>query len=83
MSDLEFEKVDSMSPAEERAFMRKFTKAIANDDGSAARDHLAAGRSICYCDSSVTDGMVREHPDGRKEVVRLEDDDSMTVLRSL
>ncbi len=83
MSDLEFEKVDGMSSTEERAFMRKLSKALANDDGGAAESHLKAGRAICYLDPVIFDGMVRKHPDGRKEVVRLEDDDTYTVLRVL
>lgn len=50
--------------------------------GNAAREHLAAGRPICYWDDALQ-GNVREWPDGRRELVKLDDQGVIVVLRSL
>lgn len=40
-----------------------------DDDGEAARSHLAAGRWISYRDPDYPDDIIREWPDGRREFV--------------
>ncbi|QMW24696.1 hypothetical protein H3309_13955 [Sandaracinobacteroides saxicola] len=44
------------------------------DDGAAAEALLAAGIAIYYRDQSIaSDGIVKEYPNGRREVVRATD----------
>lgn len=43
------------------------------DDGRAARSHLAAGRAIYYGERDTPPGLVvKEYPDGRRELVRFD-----------
>lgn len=44
-----------------------------DDDGEAARTHLAAGRWISYCDPDYPDDIIREWPDGRREFVDVDE----------
>lgn len=46
---------------------------LAQDDGEAARSHLAAGRPIYYCDDEFPEGVIKEYPDGRRELVTWKD----------
>ena len=50
------------------------------DDGQAAQLHLDAGRAIYYCEDAYPDEMVRQWPDGNRELVTLALDG--TVLRA-
>jgi len=43
-----------------------------DDDGEAARSHLAAGRWIAYVDEAYPDELIREWPDGRREFVSVD-----------
>lgn len=53
------------------------------DDGEAARAHLAAGRAIAYREDDTPAGhVILEHPDGRRELVRV-DRDGDTVAATL
>lgn len=57
----------------------------AQGDDSAARAHLAAGRAIYYSDDDTPAGLlVKEHPDGRRELVRFREsgDEVARVLDS-
>jgi hypothetical protein len=50
------------------------TRALRHDDGSAAQEHLRSGRPIYYCEDDVDeDGIVREWPDGTREIVDIDD----------
>lgn len=50
---------------------------------AAARAHLAAGRAIYYSDDDTPAGLlVKEHPDGRRELVRF-DEAGDEVVREL
>jgi hypothetical protein len=82
MSDLDFSKLDTMTEAEERRFMSAFTHALANDKGEEAGRHLAAGRAIYYCDDRFKDALVKEYPDGRRQLVTFKDD-AEVFLRDL
>jgi hypothetical protein len=53
----------------------------AQDDGRAARSHLDAGRPIYYCDDEYPDEMVREWPDGRRELVKVDDEGKVIASR--
>lgn len=79
MAAVDFEK---MSEAEDRHFAAAFTRALANDQGDEAKRHLAAGRSIYYIDDRYPDAIVKEFPDGRRQLVALQDDREV-VLRDL
>lgn len=44
---------------------------IDEGDDSAAREHLAAGFPIYYCEPTTPPGLqIKEYPDGRRELVR-------------
>ena len=58
-------------------------KAIVDDDGLAAQQHLAAGRPIYYGDSAFPDGLVKKYPDGRKQLVSVSEDGKITVIRDI
>lgn len=51
-----------------------------DDDGEAARSHLAAGRWISYVDPEYPDDLVREWPDGRREFVEVDDQGQITPV---
>lgn len=53
-----------------------------NDDGAAAQAHLDAGRPIYVYDDEVQ-GMVRIWPDRRRELVEINDQGEIVVLRCL
>jgi hypothetical protein len=57
--------------------------ALANDDGLAAKQHLANGRAIYYGDERYPEGLVKEYPDGRKQLVSVDAQRKVTVLRDL
>lgn len=68
--ELPIENLDRMSPEEERLFMERFDTMLAEEDDSAAREHLAAGQPIYYCEDDTPDRyVIKEYPDGRKELV--------------
>ncbi len=58
-------------------------KAITDDDGLAAQQHLAAGRPIYYGDADYPEGLVKKYPDGRKQLVSVSEDGKITVIRDL
>lgn len=52
-------------------------------DGAAAQAHLAAGRPIYYAEDDTPAGLlVKEHPDGRRELVKF-DEAGDQVIRAL
>ncbi len=53
------------------AFEAEFIAGLESEDDFAARDVLAAGRPIYYVDSETPPGLlIKEHPDGRRQLVR-------------
>jgi|AGTN01.1.fsa_nt_gi hypothetical protein len=82
MGQLDFSNIDAMSEAEERRFMTAFTNALSQDKGEAAKDHLAAGRPIYYGDDRFKDAVVKEYPDGRRQLVTFQAD-AEVLLRDL
>lgn len=75
--------VGRMTPTEEKTFWIELESALANDDGEAARQHLAAGRFITYRARELGSCLVREWPDGRREVIEADLDGYIKVLREL
>ena len=58
-------------------------KLIADDDGAAAIDHLAAGRPITYRDPRFPDEIIRKWPNGSCERVDVDATGAVTVLGPL
>lgn len=54
-----------------------------DDDGQAAKSHLADGRPIYYCEDAYPDAMLRKWPDGRRELVTYDADGILQVLMPL
>lgn len=79
MPSLDFSRLDAMSDAEERRFMAEFTRALASDKGDEAQRHLAAGRAIYYSDDRFKDGVVKEYPDGRHQLVAFRNDEEVLI----
>lgn len=71
--------------AENEAFLasRAFEMALTNDDGMAAKQHLAEGRPIYYGDEHYPDGLIKKYPDGRKQLVAVSDKGEFSVIRDL
>jgi hypothetical protein len=72
-----------LNDLDSRNFDAAVLKAIRRDDGAAARSHLESGRPIYYCDDEFPSGVVREWPSGRKELVHVRHDGSLTVVRQI
>jgi hypothetical protein len=53
------------------------------DTGEAAREHLAAGRAVYYGDDAYPDFVIKEYPDGHKELVDFDDDGKENIIRLL
>lgn len=58
-------------------------RGIASDDGQAASMHLAAGRPIYYADRRYPDGLVKRSPNGRKQLVSVDGNGVISVIREL
>ena len=62
--------LDRMTPPEDEAFWAAFEADLEHDDGEAAKEHLAAGFPIYFRESDTPKGLViKQHPDGRRELV--------------
>lgn len=74
-----------MTTAEDEAYLAssRFEQSLAYDDGQAAKQHLAAGRPIYYGDARYPNGLVKKYPDGRRQLVAVSADGTITVLRDL
>jgi len=70
--DLPVEKLSKMSPEQERQFWEQFERVLDSDTGEAAKAHLAAGHPIYYGDPAYPDHVVKQYPDGRRQLVRFE-----------
>lgn len=74
-----------MSPVNAESYLDspELEAALSNDDGLAAKQHLAAGRAIYYADDSYPEGLVKKYPDGRKQLVAVTADGKDVVIRDL
>ena len=80
---LEVENVDQVTPEQTSEFWELFTARIARDNGAAAREHLAAGRPIYYCEDTTPEGIsIKEFPDGHRQLVRF-DAEGEHVIRTI
>jgi hypothetical protein len=81
--DLSLENLSRMTPEQERQFWEQFEGTLDSDTGEAARAHLAAGHPIYYTDNAYPGQIVREYPDGRRELVSVDAKGQATVLQGL
>jgi len=49
----------------------------------ASRGHLAAGRAIYYGDPQYPDQIVKEYPDGRRQLVEIDEQSVVTVIEEI
>ena len=80
------EKADSnaiLSQGEDYLLSIEFVNALAHDDGLAAKQHLAAGRPIYYGDDRYPEGLIKEYPNGYRQIVAVDPDGKITVIRDL
>ncbi len=62
---------------------REIERAVQFDDGLAAKAHLAAGRAIYYGDPRYPGQIVKECPDGRRQLVDIDEKSVVTVIREI
>lgn len=60
-----------------------FDRQMQKGDGSAAERHLKAGRPVYYTEPRHPKVLIRKWPDGRREVVDLDENDEVVVLSQL
>ncbi len=62
------------------AIWRDLLSGALHDDGEAAREHLQAGFPIYYAHDDTPPGLlIKEHPDGRRELVIFDRDGDIVV----
>jgi len=54
-----------------------------SDDGQAAKSHLAAGRPIYNYDDVHQNGVIRKWPDGRRELVTVDEAGTFIFIKVL
>lgn len=79
----EIDRLDCLDESDERKFWVLVERELRCDDGEAGKSHLHAGRPIYYCVDEFTDEIVREWPDGRKELVHVSDTGEISSSRQL
>ena len=82
MPSLDFSRLGDLTDVEERRFIAAFTRELEADRGEEAQRHLDAGRPIYYADDRHRDALVKEFPDGRRQLVTFKGDVE-TVLQDL
>ena len=81
--DSPLENLSQMTPEQEAQFWEQFECELDSDTGEAAKAHLAAGRPIYYMDPAYPDQIVKEYPDGRRELVQVDRTGQVTVIKAL
>jgi hypothetical protein len=82
--ELPLEKLSLMTPEQERQFWEQFEPALDSDTGEAAQAHLAAGHPIYYGDPAYPGHVVKEYPDGPRQLVDFDLKTGVeTVIRDL
>jgi hypothetical protein len=77
---LTVEPLNKMTPTEDEAFWASFEAELAHDDGAEAARHLAAGNPIYFCEPDTPENLViKEYPDGRRELVSFDLDGEKVV----
>jgi hypothetical protein len=70
--DLPVEQLSQMTGEQEHQFWEQFAHDLDNDSGEAAEAHMKAGRPIYYEDPDYPDQVVKQYPDGRRQLVRFQ-----------
>jgi hypothetical protein len=73
-------KSQSLSELDDRTLDAVVLKTIRKDDGRAAKEHLKAGRPIYFCVDEFGDFIVREWPDGTKDLVTVDEDAVVSMV---
>jgi hypothetical protein len=68
--DSPIEKLSKMTSEQDHQFWEQFARDLDSDTGEAAKAHLKAGRPIYYEDPAHPDQVVKQYPDGRRQLVR-------------
>ncbi|MHB1757774.1 MAG: hypothetical protein ACYCT9_09740 [Leptospirillum sp.] len=77
------DKNTNLSRGEDYLLSIEFENALAHDDGRAAKQHLAAGRPVYYGDERFPEGLIKEYPNGYRQIVSVDPDGRITVIRDL
>lgn len=80
---LDVRMLETAGPVEEGRFFEAFEREIEGAGDEAARHHLSAGRPIYIGDDAFPGRVIRLYPDGRRELMRLDEHDMLVVDRSL
>lgn len=67
--DISIENLSKMTPVQEKRFFDQFERQLDSDTGEAAKAHLAAGRPIYYEDPKYPDQIMKEYPEGKRQIV--------------
>lgn len=84
MKTVAIEQLGNLSGVEEAKLLREIDAAFSYDEGTAVREHLAAGRSIYYREENTPIGLViRRNPDGSRQLVRFTAERTELVISEL
>jgi len=74
------ERLDTMTVVEASDAWAAFEHALISEHDSAGGTHLQDGRPIFYCDERFPAHFVRKWPDGRRELIAVEDNGLVSSL---
>jgi len=81
MNTVAIELLGHVSATEEADLLNAIDTAFGDNDGAAAKRHLAAGRSVYYREPNTPPGhVIRKHPDGSRQLVRFAADGTEHVV---
>ncbi|WP_179404339.1 hypothetical protein [Burkholderia guangdongensis] len=80
---LDVRSLETAGPAEEGRFFEAFEREVEGTGDEAARHHLNAGRPIYVGEDAFPGRVVRLYPDGRRELMRLDEHNVLVVERAL
>lgn len=73
--------LETASPQEEQQFFDNLEKELSEGSDEVAKSHLAAGRAIYIGDDEFPGKVIRLYPDGRREIIGLDENYSLVVER--
>ncbi|MEB2541746.1 MULTISPECIES: hypothetical protein [Burkholderia] len=80
---LDVRMLETDEPVDVGRFFEAFEREIEDAGDEAARHHLNAGRPIYVGDDAFPGRVIRQYPDGRRELMRLNERDLLVVDRVL
>jgi hypothetical protein len=75
--------VEEISEKDAELVFDRMMRLVQEDTGEAAREHLAAGHPVYYGDDAYPGYVVKQYPDGRKELVNFDKNGTEIISRSL